>query len=506
MEFVEILTVFSFLYKYFFPITVAGKLFNAGVLLYLINREETPEFKLPWTFLMLVVPVMGAFAFVVLSSTENSRDLQKRHRASAAKLAPYLKRKDQTELLSEEADREARLQAAYLQRAAGMPCCGNTQITYYRTGQEFYQALLESLERAEQFIFMEYFIIESGSMWDPIYEVLQRKAAQGVEVCLMYDDIGCMGTLPSRYDRIVRRDGIRCMVSNRFRPVLSNVHNNRDHRKITVIDGNTGFTGGINLADEYINAVEKFGYWKDTAVKLEGDAVGSLTALFLSFWNTQCEKTEDTLDYGIYMETSEDTLDYGIYMETSEEKKTGEGAVIPFGDGPDLLYPESIGKNVYLNIIHTAREYLYITSPYLICDHEILNSLRLAAGKGVDVRIIVPHIPDKQIVFLMTQSNYPSLIQAGVKIYEYTPGFIHAKNFVCDDRFAVCGTINLDYRSLAHHYECGVWMYRTGCIGNMKEDFRKTLEASQEILLEQARLKLWKRLPAETLKLFTPLF
>lgn len=489
LEFIEIMIVYSLLYQYFLPITVAGKIFSAGVLLYLINKDETPEFKLPWLFLLLIVPAVGALAFVVLSSTKQSEKMQKRFREAEKKLKPYLEQKNMLGVLKEE-DGDAGGQAEYLLRATGMPCCRNTRVTYYKIGEEFHPALLESLKRATQFIFMEYFIIEPGAMWDPIYRVLKQKADEGVEIYLMYDDIGCMGTLPEKYDSMLRAEGIHCTVSNRFTPILSNIHNNRDHRKITVVDGREGFTGGLNLADEYINAVEKFGHWKDTAVKIEGDAVRSLTALFLAAWNAQ----------------NKESLDYGIYMETKTIAAGAKGAVIPFGDGPEFMYPESVGENVYLNMIHAARKYLYITTPYLICDHALLNALRLAAKKGVDVRIITPHIPDKQIVFLLTQSNYQRLVQDGVRIYEYTPGFIHAKNFVCDDRFAVCGTINMDYRSLAHHFECGVWMYDTDCITDMKKDFLETLRQSEEVGEEQTRFPLWKRLPAEILKIFTPLF
>lgn len=485
LEFVQIMAV---LYKYFFPITIAGRVFYAGVLLYLINREETPEFKLPWMVLLLIVPVIGAFAFVVLSSTEKSKDRQKKHREAEDRLVPWLKRRDALPQLT--ADGDARAQAEYICRVSRMPCCRNTEVTYYETGQAFHQALLESLKQARRFIFMEYFIIAPGAMWDPVCEILKRKASEGVEVFLMYDDLGCMGLLPEKYDRTMQEQGIRCIASNRFTPILSNVHNNRDHRKITVVDGTVGFTGGINLADEYINAVERFGHWKDTAVRLEGEAVGSLSALFISFWNSQCSHT----------------LDYGLYMEVQERKETAQGMVLPYGDGPKLLYPESIGKNVYLNMIHGARKYLYLTTPYLICDRELLNSLELAAKKGVDVRILVPHIPDKKIVFLLTRSNYSSLIRAGVKICEYTPGFVHGKNFICDDKFAVCGTINMDYRSLVHHYECGVWMYDTDCIPQMKDDFLRSVSRSEEMSEKKAGLNVWQRLPAEILKLFAPLF
>ena len=305
----------------------------------------------------------------------------------------------------------------------------------------------------------------------------------------MYDDFGCMTTLPERYYEQLCQEGIHCILSNKFTPILSNIHNNRDHRKITVIDGRIGYTGGLNLADEYINAYEKYGHWKDTAVRIQGDAVRNLTVLFLASWNTQ----------------SKEPIDCGPYLEVQTDQTAGKGYVIPFGDGPEPLYADTIGKNVYLNMIHGAKRYLYITTPYLICDHELLSALRIAAKKGVDVRIITPHIPDKKAVFLMTRSNYRVLLQDGVKIYEYTPGFIHAKSFVCDDKLAVCGTINLDYRSLVHHFECGAWMYDTDCIGDMKDDFLATAARSQIVIMEQAKLRGWQRLLAELMKVFSPL-
>lgn len=370
-----------------------------------------------------------------------------------------------------------------------MPCYENSGTTYYPLGEDFLSALLRDLEKAEHFIMMEYFIVQEGKMWDSIHAVLKEKAAQGISVFFMYDDFGCMTTLPEHYYKQLCEEGIQCILSNKFTPVLSNIHNNRDHRKITVIDGKVGFTGGVNLADEYINAVEKYGHWKDTAVRIEGEAVKNLTALFIASWNTQSKKP----------------IECYPYMEVSTAPAEGRGYVIPFGDGPATLYRDTTGKNVYLNMIHGAKDYLYITTPYLICDHELLSALRMAAKKGVDVRIITPHIPDKKTVFLMTRSNYKVLIEDGVKIYEYTPGFIHAKNFVCDDKLAVCGTINLDYRSLVHHFECGAWMYGTDCIGVMKADFLATVERSQEITMSGELLRGGQRLLAELMKVFSPL-
>lgn len=487
LEFSQLLAVFILLYEYFLPITVMGWIFHFGVLLYLINRDEIPEFKLPWLIILFLLPVIGSFVFMLLSSNDTSKKGTERYERAQLALKPYQRQTADTQQLAEDGD--AYTQAAYLREAAAMPCCGNTRTAYYPLGEDFFAALLADLRGAEHFIFMEYFIVQEGQMWNPIHDILREKAARGVAVYFMYDDFGCMTTLPEQYDKQLCAEGIHCVSSNRFTPVLSHVHNNRDHRKITVIDGRVGYTGGINLADEHINAYEKYGHWKDTAVRIEGEAVRNLSILFLASWNTQ----------------SADTIEYAPFLDLQPERTYGKGCVIPFGDGPRPLYTDTIGKNVYLNMIHGAKRYLYITTPYLICDHELLSALRIAAKKGVDVRIITPHIPDKKAVFLMTRSNYPVLLQDGVKIYEYTPGFIHAKNFVCDDKLAVCGTINLDYRSLVHHFECGIWMYDTDCIGDMKADFLATAALSQAVLPERARLRGWQRLLAEMMKVFSPL-
>lgn len=426
---------------------------------------------------------------MLLSSNSTSQKEYKRYRETEQQLKSYQEQSEEIDQLK-ELDADAYTQANYLFHAAGMPCRSHTKTTYYPIGEEFHAALLDDLQTAEKFIFMEYFIVQEGRMWDPIHEILKQKAAQGVKVYFLYDDFGCMTTLPERYYEQLESEGIHCTPSNKFTPILSHIHNNRDHRKITVIDGRVGFTGGINLADEYINAIVKHGHWKDTAVRLEGAAVKNLMLLFLANWNSQ----------------SKDQIDCAIYMEFLTPQPDAKGYVIPFGDGPEPMYQDSIGKNVYLNMINAAKEYLYITTPYLICDHEMMNALRIAAKKGVDVRLITPHIPDKRTIFLMTRSNYKALVKDGVKIYEYTPGFIHAKNFVCDDKFAVCGTINLDYRSLVHHFECSAWMYETDAVMDIKGDFLQTQKVSQEISLADSELKPWQRLPAEVMKIFSPLF
>ena len=488
LEFLLLLMVFSVAFEYFLPITIMGGLLHVGVVLYVINRDEIPEFKLPWLLILFILPFIGAFIYMLFTSTEQSKKEYQRFEKAHRSLQPHLAQSEiEMEKLKAQ-DENAWSQAMYICNAAGMSC-KSADVTYYCLGEEFHQALLDSLKLAEKFIFMEYFIIQSGWMWDSIHDVLKEKAAQGIKVYLMYDDFGCMTTLPEQYYEEMRKEGIQCVPANKFKIVLSRIHNNRDHRKITVIDGKVGFIGGINLADEYINRAIKYGHWKDTAVKIEGEAVKNLAFLFMEFWNMQVDEQ----------------LDGREYLCTDMLFRHGDGLVIPYGDGPEPLYCETIGKNVYLNMIHTARNYLYITTPYLICDHELMSALKLAARKGVDVRIITPHIPDKKIIFLMTKSSYETLVGSGVRIYEYTPGFIHAKSMVCDDKFAVCGTINLDYRSLVHHFECAAWMYRVDCISAMKADFMETLSVSEQVSLENAKLKTWQRILAEVLKIFAPL-
>lgn len=488
LEFIQLLIVFSLLYKHFTLMAIMAYIFYIGVFIYIINKYESPEFKLPWVIIIMLFFVMGAFVFILFAGNEENKKLAKLFKKNKEETWSYLKQDDSLNELKNE-NMDAFLQANYINNSTSFPCYKNTKLMYYKIGEDFHKELISSLKKAEHFIFMEYFIIEEGKMWNPIYEILREKSSQGVKIYVIYDDFGCMSTLDEKYYKKLNKEGINCIPSNIFKPILSRIHNNRDHRKITVIDGKIGFTGGINIADEYINARVKHGHWKDTAVKLEGEAVKSLTSLFLEIWNTQNKKRIDVKEF----------LD--IKYEIIEE----DGVVAPYGDGPEEFYKDNVSKSVYLNILSSAKKYVYITTPYLICDYEILNALCLCAKRGVDVRIITPHIPDKKTVFWMTQSNYEILIKSGIKIYEYTPGFIHAKQFICDDIFATCGTINLDYRSLVHHFECGVWMYNVKCLENMKHDFLETQNVSKEID-HDFKLKGVKKLVTEIMKAFFPLF
>ncbi len=488
LEFAVLVALFWLLYAYFMPITVLAWVIHVVALLALFNEDDIPEFKLLYLTILLMVPVLGTFVVLILRSNTASKKDYQRYEQSMREVLPRLPRETQPEQLKTQSP-EAWLQANYLQDATGYPCFAHTRTEYFPSGEDFHRALAEDLEGATQFIFLEYFIVQEGQMWDSVHDILRRKVRQGVKVYMMYDDFGCMTTLPERYYAQLCNEGIHCVPANKFKPIISHIHNNRDHRKIAVIDGRVGYTGGVNLADEYINAITRFGHWKDTAVRLEGSGVWNLTALFVAQWNTQ----------------TDDRIAVREVLTPPEEKRDGRGYVMPFGDGPKPIYTDTIGKNVYLNMINAAKDYLYIMTPYLICDRELLNALRLAARKGVDVRLITPHIPDKKIVFLLTRSNYRTLMADGVRIYEYTPGFVHAKNFLCDDVFAVCGTINLDYRSLVHHFECGVWMYDTDCIMDMKRDFLETLALSREVTEKSPRISAWQQLLAGVLKILFPL-
>ena len=488
LEFALLIFVFSWLYDVFWPITILAWVFYFITLIYILNRDEIPENKLPWLVILLLLPILGAFVFMLLSSNSTSKDDYLRYEKSAKKIRPHMRQTENIEKLR-ALDIDAYAQARYLFDGARMPVFNKSKTTYYPLGEDFHVDLLTELKKAKRFIFMEYFIVQEGVMWDSVHRVLRDKVTQGVEVYMLYDDLGCIATLPDDYYKELCDEGIHCLPCNKFKPILSHIHNNRDHRKITVIDGKVGFTGGINLADEYINAYEKHGHWKDTAVKIEGEAVKSLSALFMSLWNMQ----------------SDHQLSADMYLSGFVCEDCGSGYVVPFGDSPSPIDTEDIGKTVYMNMLSAARDYVYITTPYLICDRELLNAICNASRRGVDVRLITPHIPDKKAIFLMTRSNYKKLIDSRVKLYEYTPGFIHAKSFVCDDKFAVCGTINLDYRSLVHHFECGAWMYNTESIIDMKDDFLSTVEVSQLVSKHDATLGFFDRMFAEIMKVFSPL-
>ncbi len=455
------------------------------VSMFIINSDINSSYKIAWILVIMAFPIFGVMFYIFFGNSSSGRKLRR-------KMSPYIQA--ERDMLSKDAQNgdipentpySIARQADYL-RKSGFPAYCETNAVYLPSGEDKFKALLRELESAESFIYLEYFIINEGKMWNSILDILERKAKSGVDVRLIYDDIGCLLTLPVKYEKELEKRGIKCCVFNKFKPFLTKKLNNRDHRKIFIIDGKTAFTGGINLADEYINEFEKHGHWKDTAVMLKGKAAHGFTVMFLTMWN--------------YL-SGENPKNYGCLTEYREE---GAGFVVPFCDSP--LDDEPVGENVYLNIINNARNYVYITTPYLVIDDEMQNALTLAARSGVDVRIITPHVPDKWFVHAVTRAHYRKLTSLGVRIYEYYPGFIHSKSFVCDDEIGVVGTINLDYRSLYLHFECAAWLCKTDCIADIKQDFFKTLEECDEITYDDClSVNVFVRALRLVLKLFSPL-
>ena len=431
------------------------KIASIVLALFVSSRDMRSTYKTSWIFLILALPLFGIPAYYLFGRPGLTKRTRMKMDVVSSRIRAYSSPSDDVMSALRAEDDSAGQQAQYLTRYAGYPVYREADTQYYCCGEEMYPQFLEDLKTAKSYIFLEYFIAEPGKMLDAIVEILAQKAKEGVDVRFMYDGIGCIQTLPNKYYCYLQEKGIKCACFQPFRPLMSIIQNNRDHRKITVIDGKVAYTGGMNLADEYINARVRFGYWKDAAIRLTGECVWSFTSMFLELW------------------------DYIL---------------------------KDVGENVYLNIISRAKKYLYIFTPYLIIGSEMRTALVNAAKSGVDVRLVVPGIPDKKLVYFLTQSNFPYLIKNGVKIYTYTPGFIHAKCFVSDDVQATVGTVNMDYRSLCLHFECGVWMYRTRAVLQVKEDALKTFAESHEVTLEEFQRKSFLvRTFMGALKLFAPL-
>lgn len=480
---------FGMLRQYIVYVFGGYAVFGLIIAIIIINREENPAFQIAWLIPVLLVPFFGGLIYLFVNSQLGYRLLHRRLNILIDETRKYVVQKESVlERLSLENPSEAAL-ARYTLNIGDFPIYENTAVKYFPLGEDKFEEMLIQLEKAEHFIFLEYFIVEEGYMWGRILEVLQRKVQEGVEVRMLYDGMCCLLLLPYSYPKQLRELGIQCKMFSPIRPALSTTQNNRDHRKILVIDGQVAFTGGVNLADEYINRKVRFGHWKDTAVMIEGEAVRSFTMMFLQMWNIT-EKGED----------------YGKYLDVPLRIPAGSagGYVLPYGDSP--VDGENLAENIYLDIINRAQRYVHIMTPYLILDHELITALTFAAKRGVEVTIVMPHIPDKKYAFALAKTYYPGLIRSGVKIYEYTPGFVHAKVFTCDDSRAVVGTINLDYRSLYLHFECAVYMYQVPVIGKIEADIRNTIEKCHLVTLEDCRNeKLRTKLYGRTLRLFAPL-
>jgi len=477
------LVVFSESMQFFYWCCI---LVSVAAAVAIICSRMEPGYKIAWLILVLPFPVFGGVFYLLVGGGSVSKRTQNRMQGIQAQTRRALQGDFKSDILPLDGD--AAGQARYLERYAACPVYANTGAEYLSPGDLVLPKMLEELERAEKYIFLEYFIIEPGRFWDSVLEVLERKAAQGVEVRVIYDDMGCMFTLPQKYSEALNAKGIQCRVFNRMTPVVTLRQNNRDHRKMLIVDGKAGFTGGINLADEYINQKVRFGHWKDSAILLRGDAVWSMTVMFLTIWDYCAGREEDL----------------SLFRPAPAPAPAGAGYVQPYTDAP--LDREAVGQTVYLNMISKAKEYIYITTPYLIIDVATNTALCNAAKAGVDVRILTPHIPDKRYVFEVTRAHYPPLLDAGVKIYEYTPGFLHAKNFLVDGRFATVGTVNLDYRSLFLHFEDGVWLCDAPCIQDIRADFEAALKVSEPITLRRFKhLNILLQLYRSFLRIFAPL-
>lgn len=467
-------------------ISVFFSILGVIVTLEIINVDEPSSYKIPWILLTILLPIVGITLYYTFVRRKLPRVLSSKYQDVYEVTQSSLTDTNLCIL-----DENAKGQSNYILNTCHFYLNDNSYSKYLSTGEEFFKVLKEELNKAKKYIFLEYFIIDLGKMWDEIHYILKNKVKQGVKVYLMYDDIGCASKIPGNYYKKLNNEGINAVPFNKFRPFVSAIHNHRDHRKITVVDGIVAFTGGVNIADEYINEKNLFGRWKDGAVLVKGKIVDSFVALFLQNYNVIVRNKLHTDDFFYKNHQVYDT----------------QGYLQLYSSGPKPVYKENIAIGVYLNIINQAKNYLYITTPYLICDYLVLEALILAKKRGVDVKIITPHIPDKKLVFLLTRSNYKPLLEAGIEIYEYKEGFIHTKMFVCDDIYSTMGSVNLDYRSFIHHYECGLWLYKQDSIIDMKEDFINIIKNNSiKMDLKNSKLNIIQRFIKNVLKIFAPLF
>ncbi|MCM1387468.1 MAG: cardiolipin synthase [Bacillus sp. (in: Bacteria)] len=473
---IQILILFSIFrwFEQFLPHFFGGTiLFSFVMVIYLLNSKINSTAKVTWLIVIMLLPVFGILLFLYTQSDIGHRALKDRVNHIITETKERIPQSNEVmDRLSAENKGAAAL-AHYMHRSGCHPVYDKTSVTFFPLGEKKFEEMLKQLEEAKHFIFMEYFIVDEGFMWGKILEILARKAAEGVDVRVMYDGTCEFALLPRDYPKRLKALGIRCKVFAHVSPFVSTHYNYRDHRKILVIDGHTAFNGGVNLADEYINRKEKFGHWKDTAVMIKGEAVKSFTLMFLQMWGID-EKEEESARFLSY---------------PSFPVENAKGYVIPYGDCP--LDDDKLGERVYMDILNRSLEYVHIMTPYLILDEELAAALKFAAERGVEVALILPGIPDKTVPYALAKTHYKSLLQSGVKIYEYTPGFVHAKVCVSDTREAVVGTINLDYRSLYHHFECATYMYDTDCVPEIEKDFQATLAKCRQVSTETLRKEKW---------------
>ncbi len=484
---VQILFLFAAFYKLegFLPYFWGGNtLLSAAVVLFLFGNDDNPTIKLTWFFILAVLPVFGLILYVYIKTDLGHRLMIRRYNDILSQTGHFAP--SESACSKEELPEELQSLASYL-NSCGFPCYQNTQEQYFPLGDDAFEVMCDELQKAEHFIFLEYFIVREGYMWGRILEILKEKVNAGVEVRVLYDGTCAVALLPYSYPQKLEKLGIACKMFAPLRPFVSTHYNYRDHRKIMVIDGQIAFTGGVNLADEYINKIVRFGYWKDSGVRLDGPGAASLANIFLTFW--KAKYPDEDLDAGC-------DLPAAVPVET-------DCLVQPFADTP--VDREAVAKNVYLELINQAQKRLYICTPYLILDNDLLSCLRLAAKRGVDVRIYTPGVPDKPTIYQLTRSYFPHLLRAGVKIYSYTPGFLHAKTWLVDDRIAAVGTVNLDYRSLYLHFENSVLLYGGAVLDDVRRDLAEIEKESAAVTLADCRTGFFGTLYSAVLRLVAPL-
>ncbi len=489
VQIVLIVTLFMGLWQCSIYIQVALKVISFVFALIIFNSDINPAFKVSWIILVLTLP-LGWVLYLMFHGTRKSKQQVLKYSAHADVVAKYIKPNNcNLNRISKEDSQVAKL-CKYIEQTSNMTTFSNTYTKYYPSGECFFIDYIEDLKSAKEYIFLEYFIISSGIMWDTVLNILKDKAQQGVEVRLMYDDMGTISLLPLHYDNYLKSLGINTLVFNPIKAIISPSLNFRNHCKITIIDGKIAYTGGLNLSDEYINKKERFGYWKDSSVKLVGEGVQSMVAMYLQLWN-----------YCIYSDYNTNLDKYFKNVSSYNAK----GYVQPFYDNP--FNKKSLSENAYMSIINQAKNYVYICTPYLILDNEMANALKVASISGVDVRIITPHIPDKKNVNEVTRSNYLQLIESNIKIFEFKDGFIHSKTIVSDDKIAIVGTANFDFRSFYMHFENGVLMYDTTAVLQVKQDCLNVFNnQSVQILKEDClNIPLYKKFVRFFLRLFSPL-
>lgn len=488
---IQFFIIFGFFFRFqeFLPqYTWLNALLSIVLMLYLINSDINPTSKITWLIIIMFAPIVGLLLFAFTR-------MEFGHRLLRTRLAQLIKDTkiaipQDEKLIKEIHEKNPEMVSLhhYLNRSGCFPLYNNTDVVYFPSGEKMFEELLVQLREAKHFIFLEYFVISEGYMWGKVLEILKQKAEEGVEVRVMYDGTCEFALLPHDYPKRLQKVGIKCKAFAPVSPFVSTHYNYRDHRKILVIDGHTAVTGGINMADEYLNLVKRYGYWKDTAIMLKGEAAKSFTLIFLQMWNVDEKQPEF----------------YKYLQHPCGLVKEGKGYVLPYADWP--LDNDKVGECVYIDILNHAQNYVHIMSPYLILDSEMEYALKYAAKRGVDVKLILPGIPDKKTAFALAKSHYKTLLEAGVKIYEYTPGFVHAKVFTSDDYKAVVGTINLDYRSLYHHFECAAYLYKVPCISEIEADFQDTLSQCHKITpYDVKKEKVYYKVLGALMKVVAPL-